>query len=111
MNTTIDFNYKGKTYSLEFTRKSIKTMEDRGFTLDDNMLNKPVTLLSELFRGAFLVNHKFVKPTLIDEILETMKNKGKLRNKLIDMYTDTLQALYNDEEESESDEETFTDWE
>lgn len=111
MNQTINFTYKGKDYCLEFTRKSIKAMEDRGFTLSDDMLNKPVTLLSELFKGAFLANHKFVKQALIDEILEHMKKNGKLREKLLEMYTDTIQALYDDDETTDKDDGNFIDWE
>ncbi|MCM1545286.1 MAG: DUF5055 domain-containing protein, partial [Ruminococcus sp.] len=68
MAKTIKFKGSdGKEYLLEFTRKSVKTMERQGFRIDE-IDSKPMTVLPALFAGAFLAHHKFVKPAVSDEI-------------------------------------------
>ncbi|MGN0535740.1 MAG: DUF5055 domain-containing protein [Eubacterium sp.] len=100
MAKQITFEYEGKNYVLEFTRKSVKTMEQGGFNLSE-VKNKPVSLLPELFAGAFLAHHRFADKKVINEIYDQMTNKDELIEILIDMYNDTLVTVMGGTEETE----------
>ena len=92
MAKTIGFTYEGKDYTLEFTRRTIKQMEDEGFVAK-NIDDRPMTLLPALFAGAFKAHHRFVKQDVIDEIYANMPNKDKLIEKLAEMYNEPILAL------------------
>lgn len=94
----ITFSYGGVDYCLEYTKRSVKTMEDRGF-VPSKILEAPMTYLPELFAGAFLANHKFVRKELIDEIYAAMDGKRELVNTLIEMYNEPINALTEDADE------------
>lgn len=100
MNKNICVVYQDREYCLEFTRKSVETMERNGFVAS-NIETKPMTTLPALFAGAFLANHRYVKQDIIDGIFKKMTNKGELIGKLAEMYNDTLNALVDDPEENE----------
>lgn len=98
MATKISFTYDGKDYCLEFTRQSVKTMENRGFSVN-RFLDAPMTVLPELFAGAFLANHKYTDRKLIDEIFDKMTDKKQLVETLSNMYNEPLEALMTDGDE------------
>jgi len=100
MAKQISFEYDGKQYTLEFTRKSIEIMERQGFNIND-IIEKPMTTLPALFAGAFLANHKWVKKDVIDEIYSRMENKQDLLQKLTEMYNEPIEALFEEPKESE----------
>ena len=104
MATTISFDYDNKSYCLEYTKATVKQMEDKGFT-PAKILEAPVTYLPELFRGAFLANHRYIKRDVVDEIFEKMKGKTELVNVLIEMYNEPVKALTE-----ESDEGNAIEW-
>lgn len=95
----IALNYNGKDYELEYTRQSVRAMEGQGFVLEQ-ISSKPMTMIPMLFSGAFAKNHRGIKRSLIDEILENISDKAGLLNALIEMYADTLSSL-TDETENE----------
>ena len=95
MAKQINFCYEGNDYCLEFTRKSIKQMEDNGFVAED-MVKKPMTLLPALFSGAFKAHHKFLKQEKIDEIYFNMTDKDRLIEKLVEMYNEPLIAMMDE---------------
>ena len=107
MAKQIKFEYEGKEYTLEYTRRSIQQMEQQGFTIGD-VEKKPMTVLPELFAGAFIAHHKFAKRDVIDGIYANMTDKQDLLNKLSEMYADPIMALM---EEPEEDEEKNVKWE
>lgn len=111
MANPVKFTYRETDYKLEFTRKSIKLMEKNGLSLDFS--KQMVTSSENLFRGAFLANHKHTNGNLIAEIYENMPNKGDLNTRLMDLYNETLTALYDPEAEKteETDNENFIHWE
>jgi hypothetical protein len=112
MSEPIKFTYKGTDYKLEFTRKSIKLMEKTGFKFNDEAIAKPVTFCEDLFRGAFFANHKNVMLKTIEEIYESIANKGALRDRLMEMFTETMNALYDDDVTTETENtENFILWE
>ena len=97
MGKQLNFEYKNKEYTLEYTRESIKQMEREGFKAND-IMDKPMNTLPRLFAGAFKAHHKFdTKQKLIDEIFELFTNKQALIEKLAEMYAEPMETLMNDE--------------
>lgn len=98
MAKQLTFTYGGKEYTLEFTRRSVEQMERNGFLASD-IVDKPMTTLPALFRGAFQANHRFIKTDLIDEIYAHLTNKTELIGKLAEMYNEPIQTLVEDPDE------------
>lgn len=109
MSKQLKFTYEGKDYCLEYTRKSVETMERNGFIASD-IENKPMTILPALFAGAFLANHRFVKQDVIDAIFAKMRNKGELIGKLSEMYNEPIMTLIDEPEESEGNLDWTASW-
>lgn len=100
MAKTITIEFEGTEYTLEFTRKSIETMEKQGFVVSE-IADKPMSTLPTLFAGAFLAHHRFVKKEVIDSIFARLTNKTEFVQKLAEMYNEPLEALMEEPEESE----------
>lgn len=100
MAKTINFNFEGEDYTLEFTRNSVATLEKQGFNIGD-ISDKPLTTLPTLFAGAFLAHHRFIKREIIDRIFAKMTNKMDLVMRLAEMYNEPITALVDEPEESE----------
>ena len=99
MAKKLNFEYKGKEYTLEYTRESIKQMEREGFVASD-IATKPMNTLPQLFAGAFKAHHKFdTKQKQIDEIFSMFKSKNALIEKLAEMYAEPLEELMDDSDE------------
>jgi len=106
MAKQIIFSYDGKDYTLEYTRRTIKQMEDEGFVAQD-IDRKPMSLLPALFSGAFKAHHRFVKQEVIDAIYAAMPNKEQLIAKLAEMYNEPIMSLM---EEPEANAAGNVDW-
>lgn len=100
---TINDPVTGVTYTLEYTRKSVETMERNGFIADD-IQRKPVTMLPTLFAGAFLAHHRFVKRDVIDSLYARMNHKDELISALAEMYNEPLLTLLDEPEQQENGE-------
>ena len=100
MSKQLTFNYDGTDYTLEYTKDSVRTMERNGFVADD-LFAKPMSLLPELFAGAFLAKHRWNKRAKIDEIFDHMTNRAELLAKLVEMYREPMEAIMKDPEDSE----------
>ena len=100
MAKTITINYNDRDYVLEFTKHTIKRMEDAGFVIQDAK-TKPMTTLPTLFSGAFLANNRWIKQEAIDEIYDNLPDKEGLMQKLMEMYTDQVESLFDEPEKSE----------
>ena len=99
MSKQINFTYKGKDYTLEYTRESVKQMEREGFVAND-ILTKPMLTLPKLFAGAFKAHHKYdTKQKQIDEIFELFNSKQALVEKLAEMYAEPMETLLDDVDE------------
>jgi len=97
MAKQITFNYRGKDYTLEYTRETIKQMEREGFVAND-IVTKPMLTLPKLFAGAFKAHHKFdVKQKVIEEMFEVFINKEALLEKLAEMYHDPFETLMDND--------------
>ena len=80
MAKQIIFTYDGKDYTLEYTRRTIKQMEDEGFVarmIDD----RPMTLLPALFAGAFKAHHRFAE-------------LNRLEGAILDLYDKLTNEMY-----------------
>lgn len=99
MATQIKLTYNKKEYILEYTRRSVETIERRGF-VGDEVETKPVTMIPLLYSGAFQCHHPSIKQTLIDEIYESLGNKAGFISALAEMYSETLDALVSDGEKN-----------
>jgi hypothetical protein len=109
MSKQLKFTYQDKEYCLEYTRKSVTTMEKNGFTASD-IQDKPMTTLPALFAGAFLANHRFVKQDVIDEIFSKMTNKSELIGKLAEMYNEPIITLIDEPNEDEGNVDWTASW-
>lgn len=95
MATKISFSFDGKDYCLEYTKRTVKQMEDRGFSAS-RMIEAPMSTLPELFAGAFLAHHKFINREVIDAIYDKMEDKKALIGTLTTMYNEPIEALMTD---------------
>lgn len=96
--TKICFSYDGKDYCLEYTRQTVKRMEDRGFVAA-RIIEAPMTILPELFAGSFQANHKYTDRKVIDAIYDRMQDKKQLVETLTQMYNEPIEALMADGDE------------
>ncbi len=109
MAKQLRFEYDDKTYTLEFTRKTVTEMERNGFIAND-INDKPMTVLPALFEGAFLAHHRFTKKDKIQEMFDKMTNKEDLIGKLAEMYNEPIQALVEEPEENEGNVSWTASW-
>ena len=109
MSKQLSFNFEGKDYCLEFTRRTVEIMERNGFVASD-VRDKPMSTLPALFAGAFLAHHRFTNHDLIDRIYEKMTNKQELIGKLAEMYNEPINALIDEPEENEGNVNWTASW-
>ena len=109
MAKQLRFTYQGKEYCLEYTRKSVETMEKNGFVASD-IQDKPMTTLPALFAGAFIANHRFIKQDVVNAIFAKMTNKGELIGKLAEMYNEPIMTLIDEPDEAEGNLDWTASW-
>jgi hypothetical protein len=109
MAKQLRFTYQNKEYVLEYTRRSVEIMEKKGFVASD-IESKPMTVLPALFAGAFLANHKYEKPEVIENIYSKLTNKQELIGKLAEMYNEPIMALVDEPQESEGNLDWTASW-
>lgn len=98
MAKQIVFTHEGKEYTLAFTRSTVKIMEANGFNAEE-LRAKPNLNIEKLFAGAFLANHKYVKQDVINRIYTSLTNKDELLSKLVEMYSEPMEALLAEPDE------------
>lgn len=101
MSKKIMIPYNEKKYTLEFTRQTVSTLEKSGFSFEA-LGDKPATMIPLLFRGAFLANHQNTKGETIDKIYAGLSNKTGLVQALVDMASDAVATLFDNDETEES---------
>lgn len=101
MATKITVNYKNEEYTLEYTRSTARAVEQMGFK-NDELADKPVTMIPLLVYGAFMRHHRNLKQKEIDEIYDNIIGKvGKEGEEgfiavLREMYAETANTLMED---------------
>lgn len=101
MNQKIEFSYKGNDYTLEYDRNSVRVMEANGLRINE-IETQPYSMITILWQGAFLKNHRKEKGELIQEMYDKMPNRAKLNAALIAMFNETYASLIGDAEEDET---------
>lgn len=90
------FEFEGKEYTLEFSRKSVAEAERNGFSMED-LTDHMMVRVPELFFYAFKMHHPFIKKTDTDKIL--FEGFGGLTSdelkRLGDLYAEPYNALIN----------------
>ena len=105
MAKTINFTIEGKAYTLEFTRDTVISTENMGFSLNA-VDDKPIGMLTILWRGAFLAHHDTLTIGEVDELFSKVKKVG-LMNALTDLYTATIESLFD---EGENNSKNVVEW-
>ena len=90
----------GTSYTLEFNARVVKNMERRGFKIDTDY---PLTMIDDLFLGAFQMHHKGMMPDKAKAIWKFQNGKDELLGILIKLYMKPLEDLM---EENKSEEDT-----
>jgi hypothetical protein len=94
----IVLKHENKEYVLEYNRQSVRTMEGQGFVVDE-VTSKPMTMIPLLFSGAFIKNCRGTKRSVIDEIYAGIPDKTSFMEALLELYSDTLSTLTDDNAE------------
>ena len=95
MSTKINITYENRTYTLEYTRETVRTMESMGFIADE-LFTKPALRIPELFYGAFAAHHRGIKRKDVDRMFNGLQGRAELIQKLVEMYRDTLSTLMDE---------------
>jgi len=107
MAQTITFEYDGQKYELEYTRATVRQMENSGFNIAE-IDSKPVTRIPQLWSGAFICHHRKLTQEKINEIYKHMARKDELIEKLATMYYEAISTLVDDD--VEDDDPKKVDW-
>lgn len=107
MQKELTFTYEGSKYTLAFTRQTVQQLTRQGFN-PEQVTEQPAIGVLALFRGAFLVHHRGIKPDLVEKIWDKTVNKQELLGKLMDMYAEPINVLLTD---SDEDDEKNVTWE
>lgn len=106
MATTINIAYQKKNYTLEFSRQTVKNLEDMGFVLEQ-ISEKPMTMVPLLVYGAFMKHNRGIKRALVDEIYDNLVKKVGEEGEegfiqvLLEMYAETVNTLTGDAPEGD----------
>lgn len=91
----------GVKYTLEFNARVVKNMERKGFKIDTDY---PLTMIDDLFLGAFQMHHKNIMPERVKEIWKFQSKKDDLLAILTKLYLKPLEDLMAENEEDEGNE-------
>ena len=95
----------GTSYTLEFNARVVKNMERRGFKIDTDY---PLTMIDDLFLGAFQMHHKGIMPEKAKAIWAQQTKKDDLLGILTKLYMKPLEDLMAEPEgEAETENPTW----
>ena len=98
MSKQIKFKYDGLEYTLEYSRATAQQIEKAGFSLEQLQV-QPNVQIPLLIQGAFLAHHRRIKDETMNAIIKRLAGKDELIAKLVEMYADTTQTLFDDPDE------------
>ena len=99
MAKTMNFKIDGKAYTLEFTRETVIATENMGFSLNA-IADKPIGMLTILWRGAFLAHHDTLTIGEVDKLFSEIKKVG-LMDALLELYRAPVESLFDEDEGNE----------
>lgn len=100
MAKTITIKFEGEEYTLEFTKDTVRQMENSGFRISD-IQTRPMTVLPELFQGAFLANHRRVSQKTIERMYAKIPHKDEFVVALAELYADPINAFMDEPEDDD----------
>lgn len=98
MSKQIKFKYEGLEYTLEYSRATAQQVEKAGFSLEQLQV-QPNVQIPLLIQGAFLAHHRRIKDETMNAIIKRLAGKEELIAKLVEMYAETTQTLFDDPDE------------
>lgn len=96
----IVFELENKKYTLEYTLRTASIAERNGLNVFE-IESKPALMIPLLVNGAFQKHHKGMTRQQTDEIYESITKKNDFVKALIDMYLEAVNALVDEDEDSE----------
>ena len=85
-------NETGKTYELDFSRESVRFVENQGFKIEETF-DYPNVNIPKLFYYAFRKNHKNVSLDQTEKLLDKMGGlTEKIAIRLVDLYRQATMA-------------------
>ena len=106
---SITIPYNDKEYTLTFTRRTVSMLEQEGFKVND-VENNLATYVPMLFEAAFRAKHPKVQQRVVDEIYDLISDKEGLFFKLVEIYSDVLDSLFEEPEEDEGNIKWKANW-
>lgn len=91
---------EGNKYELEYNSRVVKNMERHGFKIDTDY---PLTMIDDLFLGAFQMHHKGISPDRAKEIWKYQKRKDELLGILTKLYMKPLEDMMAEDSAEEND--------
>ena len=94
--TTLDFEYKGKEYSLAYTVDVVKRLDRSGLLAEIANGHRPLTMTEDLFKAAFEANHSTVSNRIREAILLELKDSsedGSLLECLLEMVNEVRESI------------------
>lgn len=99
MSMTIKLNGDdGKVYTLAFTKRTITSLAESGFKIEQCVSN-PEVGVPKLFAGAFLKFHRTITNDQIDALWNTIGEKEGFIKALCDMYSEQVNAIFAEPED------------
>lgn len=102
---TIEFEWEGTTYTMEFNRKSAEVLE-RKFDINVaemiTMGTVRLTDLPVLFSVAFMMHHPNMKQSTVDTLYTYMTDKQSLMAALIEMLATAVMDVFEEPEEGKA---------
>ena len=96
----VRLDYDGETYTLCYTRETVRQMESSGFNIQDYVNGtRPGTQNYMLFEGAFRAKHAKIKRKRVSEIYDHIDDKSGLNLVLAEMYGETLSSMLDGAED------------
>ena len=112
MSTKVTITYDKKEYVLEYSRNTVRAMEQQGFALD-KLSEQPMNMVPLLVYGAFQKNHKGINRKLVDEIYDHITDKigdgeDGFIHVLLEMYAETVNTLTDNADVDEGNRAVWT---
>ena len=94
--TTLDFECKGREYSLAYTIDVVKRLDRSGLLAEIANGQRPLTMTEDLFKAAFEANHSTVSNRIRETIfgeLEESSEDGSLLECLMEMINEVREEM------------------
>ena len=93
----------GRVYTLRFTRATVRKLEQQGFDVND-IDKHPMTRIPEIFYGAFLAEHPYIKRSETDDILFNRLGgmSDAMLERLGELYAEPFNTLIATEDDSKN---------